>query len=207
MWPQRKLRGNVPTVDAAPTTKPTTRAVPRPQGSKTTTSSGAARSIGPILKAYTSELQRLETGERFPEREATPIASPALFPACSDAFATNLQAFAEAHGAPWIRVERGERKEERMKRSSPPPSRCGAPDLVLSGSPKARTNAWKGTGHAVDQGGFTFVFARVSVTSTPTTLTSGTPTWDRRSCLWAVSRGAAACTASATSGSWRSLRR
>ncbi len=67
------------------------------------------------LNAYIPELQRPETVKRFLEREVTPIASPALFQARSDAFVKELHAYADGHGAPWIVFERGERKEDRMK--------------------------------------------------------------------------------------------
>ena len=65
------------------------------------------------LNAYIPELQRPETVKRFLEREATPIASPALFRQRSERFITDLRAYAEARGAPWLTFERGERKEEK----------------------------------------------------------------------------------------------
>ena len=67
------------------------------------------------LNAYVPELQRPEQVRRFLERPATPIASPALFRQRSERFVRELRAHAEAHGAPWIAFERGERKEERMR--------------------------------------------------------------------------------------------
>jgi len=115
------------------------------------------------LDAYIPELQRPETVKRFLEREATPIASPALFRARSDAFVANLHAYAEAHGAPWILFERGERKEDRMKPLFAAAEACGVPGLVAVGVAQERTSGWKGTRRSLDRGGFTFDFSRVSV--------------------------------------------
>ena len=58
------------------------------------------------LNAYIPERQRPESVKRFLERERTPIASPALFQARSDAFVKALHAYADRHGAPWIVFER-----------------------------------------------------------------------------------------------------
>ncbi len=97
------------------------------------------------LNACVPELQRPETGKRFLEREATPVASPALFRARSDAFVTNLRACAEVHGAPWILSERGERKKDRMKPLFAAAEARSAPGLVAVGVAQERTSGWKGT--------------------------------------------------------------
>ena len=115
------------------------------------------------LNAYIPELQRPELVKRFLEREATPIASPALFQARSTAFVKNLRAYAEAHGAPWILFERGERKEDRMKPLFAAAEQRLLPGLVAIGVAQERTTGWKGTKRLLDRGGFTFGFSRVSV--------------------------------------------
>ncbi len=115
------------------------------------------------LNAYIPELQRPETVKRFLERERTPIASPALFQARSDAFVKDLRAYAEAHGAPWITFERGERKEDRMKPLFAAAEQRLLPGLVAVGVAQERSSGWKGAKRALDRGGFTFGFSRVSV--------------------------------------------
>lgn len=115
------------------------------------------------LNAYIPELQRPELVKRFLEREATPIASPALFRTRSDAFAKNLRAYAEVHGAAWVTFERGERKEDRMKPLFAAAEQRLLPGLVAVGVAQERTTGWKGTKRPLDRGGFTFGFSRVSV--------------------------------------------
>ena len=115
------------------------------------------------LNAYIPELQRPPLVKRFLEREATPIASPALFQARSDAFVKDLRAYAQAHGAPWIVFERGERKEDRMRPLSEAAEQRLLPGLVAVGVAQERTTGWKGTKQALDRGGWTFGFSRVSV--------------------------------------------
>lgn len=115
------------------------------------------------LNAYVPELQRPELVKRFLEREATPIASPALFRIRSDAFVKNLRAYAEAHAAPWIVFERGERKQDRMQPLFAAAETRLLPGLVAVGVAQERTTGWKGTKAALDHGGFTFGFSRVSV--------------------------------------------
>lgn len=115
------------------------------------------------LNAYIPELQRAELVKRFLEREATPIASPALFQRRSEAFVANLRAYAEARGAPWIVFERGERKEDRMKPLFAAAEARGMPGLVAVGVAQERTSGWKGTKRPLDRGGLTFGFSRVSV--------------------------------------------
>ena len=115
------------------------------------------------LNAYVPELQRPELVKRFLERDATPIASPALFRTRSEAFVTSLRAYAEAHGAPWILFERGERKEDRMKPLFAAAEQRLLPGLVAVGVAQERTSGWKGTKRPLDRGGFTFGFSRVSV--------------------------------------------
>ncbi len=115
------------------------------------------------LNAYIPELQRPEFVKRFLERERTPIASPALFQARSDAFVRSLRAYAEFHGAPWITFERGERKEDRMKPLFAAAEQRLLPGLVAVGVAQERTSGWKGTKRPLDRGGFTFGFSRVSV--------------------------------------------
>lgn len=115
------------------------------------------------LNAYIPELQRPELVKRFLEREATPIASPALFQARSNLFVKNLRAYAEAHDAPWIVFERGERKEDRLKPLFAAAEARGLPGLVAVGVAQERTSGWKGTKRSLDRGGFTFGFSRVSV--------------------------------------------
>lgn len=115
------------------------------------------------LNAYIPELQRPEQITRFLEREATPIASPALFRRRSEAFVTGLRAYAGAHDAPWILFERGERKEDRMKPLFAAAEARGVPGLVAVGVAQERTSGWKGTKRPLDRGGFTFGFSRVSV--------------------------------------------
>jgi len=115
------------------------------------------------LNAYIPELQRPELVKRFLEREATPIASPALFRIRSDAFAKDLRAYAEVHGAAWVTFERGERKEDRMKPLFAAAEQRLLPRLVAVGVAQERTTGWKGTKRPLDRGGFTFGFSRVSV--------------------------------------------
>lgn len=115
------------------------------------------------LNAYIPELQRPPLVKRFLEREATPIASPALFQARSDAFVKNLRAYAQAHDAPWIVFERGERKEDRMRPLFEAAEQRLLPGLVAVGVAQERTTGWKGTKQALDRGGWTFGFSRVSV--------------------------------------------
>jgi hypothetical protein len=115
------------------------------------------------LNAYIPELQRPPLVKRFLEREATPIASPALFQARSDAFVKDLRAYAQAHGAPWITFERGERKEERMRPLFEAAEQRILPGLVAVGVAQERTTGWKGTKRPLDRGGWTFGFSRVSV--------------------------------------------
>ena len=115
------------------------------------------------LNAYIPELQRPELVKRFLEREATPIASPALYQTRSNAFAKNLRAYAEAHDAPWVLFERGERKEDRLKPIFAAAEARGVPGLVAVGVAQERTSGWKGIKQALDRGGFTFGFSRVSV--------------------------------------------
>jgi len=115
------------------------------------------------LNAYIPELQRPELVKRFLEREATPIASPALFQTRSTAFVKNLRAYAGAHDAPWVLFERGERKEDRMKPLFAAAEARGVPGLVAVGVAQERTSGWKGTKRPLDRGGFTFGFSRVSV--------------------------------------------
>lgn len=115
------------------------------------------------LNAYIPELQRPPLVKRFLEREATPIASPALFQARSDAFVKDLRAYAQAHGAPWVTFERGERKEERMRPLFEAAQQRLLPGLVAVGVAQERTSGWKGTKRALDRGGWTFGFSRVSV--------------------------------------------
>lgn len=115
------------------------------------------------LNAYIPELQRPELVKRFLEREATPIASPALFRTRSDAFAKDLRAYAEVHGAAWVTFERGERKEDRMKPLFAAAEQRLLPGLVAVGVAQERTTGWKGTKRPLDRGGFTFGFSRVSV--------------------------------------------
>lgn len=95
-------------------------------------------------RAYSPELQRPELVKPFLEREATPIALPALLRARSDAFVKDLRAFAEAHGAPWITFERGERKEDRMKPLFAAAEVRGVLGLVALGVAQERTSGWKG---------------------------------------------------------------
>jgi hypothetical protein len=115
------------------------------------------------LNAYIPELQRPEQVRRFLERETTPIASPALFRLRSEAFVRELRACAEGQGAPWIVFERGERKEDRMRPLLEAAAERVAPGLVAVGVAQERTTAWKGAKRALDRGGFTFGFSRVSV--------------------------------------------
>src|SRR3989304_1711102 len=112
------------------------------------------------LNAYIPELQRPELVKRFLEREATPIASPALFQTRSTAFVKNLRAYAGAHDAPWVLFERGERKEDRMKPLFAAAEARGVPGLVAVGVAQERTSGWKGTKRPLDRGGFTFGFSR-----------------------------------------------
>jgi hypothetical protein len=115
------------------------------------------------LNAYIPELQRPETVKRFLERETTPIASPALFRQRTERFIADLRAHAEAHGAPWITFERGERKEDRMRPLLDAASQRLLPGLVAVGVAQERTTGWKGARRPLDRGGFTFGFSRVSV--------------------------------------------
>lgn len=115
------------------------------------------------LNAYIPELQRPETVRRFLERERTPIASPVLFQARSQAFVRDLRTYAEAHGAPWIAFERGERKEDRIRPLFEAAEQRLMPGLVAVGVAQERTTGWKGTKRALDRGGWTFGFSRVSV--------------------------------------------
>lgn len=115
------------------------------------------------LNAYIPQLQRPESVKRFLERERTPIASPALFQARSDAFVKELHVYAEGHGAPWIVFERGERKEDHMKPLFAVAEARLLPGLVAVGVAQERTTGWKGTKRPLDRGGFTFGFSRVSL--------------------------------------------
>jgi len=115
------------------------------------------------LNAYIPELQRPETVKRFLERERTPIASPALFQVRSEVFVRDLRAYAEAHDAPWITFERGGRKEDRIKPLFDAAERRLLPGLVAVGVAQERTTGWRGTKRALDRGGWTFGFSRVSV--------------------------------------------
>ncbi|MFV2064467.1 MAG: hypothetical protein ACC726_13305, partial [Chloroflexota bacterium] len=115
------------------------------------------------LNAYIPELQRPESVKRFLEREATPIASPALFRARSEAYVKDLRAYAEAHDAPWITFGRRERKEDRMKPLFTTAEELGRSGLVAVGVAQERTTGWKGAKRPLDRGGFTFGFSRVSV--------------------------------------------
>lgn len=103
------------------------------------------------LNAYIPELQRPELVKRFLEREATPIASPALFQTRSTAFVKNLRAYAEAHDAPWVLFERRERKEDRMKPLLVGAEAGGVPGLVAVGVAQEWTSGW--TSNDVPTGG------------------------------------------------------
>jgi hypothetical protein len=115
------------------------------------------------LNAYIPELQRPELVKRFLERVATPIASPALFRQRSEHFVADLRAYAEAHGAPWISFERGERKEDRMRPLLEGAASRLLPGLVAVGVAQERTTGWRGTKRPLERGGFTFGFSRTSV--------------------------------------------
>jgi hypothetical protein len=115
------------------------------------------------LNAYIPQLQRPDQVARFLKREATPIASPALFRRRGEAFISQLRAYADAHGAPWLVFERGERKEDRLKPLFAAAESRGIPGLVAVGVAQERTTGWKGTRRALDRGGVTFGFTRVSV--------------------------------------------
>jgi hypothetical protein len=115
------------------------------------------------LNAYIPELQRPETVRRFLERETTPIASPVLFRRRTERFVADLRAYAEAHGAPWIAFERGERKEDRMRPLLEAASERLLPGLVAVGVAQERTTGWRGTKRPLDRGGWTFAFSRMSV--------------------------------------------
>jgi hypothetical protein len=114
------------------------------------------------LNAYVPELQRPELIGRFLARAATPIASPALFRARTEAFVRNLRAYAAARGAPWIVFQRGERKEDRLKPLFAQAEARGMPGLVAVGVAQERTTSWKGTKRRLPRGGVAFGFSRVS---------------------------------------------
>jgi hypothetical protein len=153
------------------------------------------------LNAYIPELQRPPLVKRFLEREATPIASPALFQARSDAFVKDLRAYAQAHGAPWIVFERGERKEDRMRPLSEAAEQRLLPGLVAVGVAQERTTGWKGTKQALDRAAGRSASPGSASTSTSTTAICGTPTGARRSSISAaMRRGAAGSGSTATTG-------
>ena len=115
------------------------------------------------LNAYIPELQRPESVKRFLEREATPLASPALFRQRSEAYVRDLHAYAEAHGAAWISFERGERKEDRMRPLLEAAAERLLPGLVAVGVAQERTTGWKGAKRPLERGGWAFGFSRISV--------------------------------------------
>ena len=115
------------------------------------------------LNAYIPELQRPEQVRRFLEREATPIASPALFRQRSERFLADLRAYAGAHDAPWVTFERGERKEDRMRPLLEAAAGRGLSGLVAVGVAQERTTGWRGAKRPLERGGFAFAFSRMSV--------------------------------------------
>jgi len=115
------------------------------------------------LNVYIPDLQRPDQVNRFLERADTPIASPALLRRRSQAFTVALRAYADAHGAPWICFQRGERKEDRLKPLFAAAEQANRPGLVAVGVAQERTTGWKGVKRCLERGGLTFSFSRVSV--------------------------------------------
>ncbi len=73
-----------------------------------------------------------------------PIASPALFERRSRAFTSALHEYAEARGLPWIRFEKAERKEDRMRPYLRAAAESGTPGLVAVGVAQEHASAWAG---------------------------------------------------------------
>ncbi len=70
-----------------------------------------------------------------------PIASPALFERRSRAFTSALHEYAETRELPWIRFDKGERKEDRMRPYLRAAMAAGAFGLVAVGVARSRGRA------------------------------------------------------------------
>lgn len=115
-----------------------------------------------FLNLYLPKLQRPEQVLHFLRTPETPIPSPVLFQRRSDAFVRALRTYAEAHGAPWLHFERGERKEERMRpylQAAEHEERSG---LVAVGVAQERSFGWGFTKTPTERG-TDFGFVRRSV--------------------------------------------
>ncbi len=115
------------------------------------------------LNAYVPQLQRPPLVRRFLEREGTPIASPALFEQRTKRFVAELRAYAHAHGAQWIILKRGERKEEQWRPLCLRAEAEGRFGLVAVGVAQERVWAWRATKAVLPRGGVAFDFRRESV--------------------------------------------
>src|SRR6266542_1176657 len=115
------------------------------------------------LNAYVPQLQRPPLVARFLEREATPIASPALFERRSKRFVQELRAYAAAHGAPWMTLKRGERKEEQWRPLCLAAEAAGRTGLVAVGVIQERVRAWRAAKSVRPGGAVHFDFTRGSV--------------------------------------------
>jgi hypothetical protein len=73
-----------------------------------------------------------------------PVISPALFERRSRAFTTALHEYAEDKGLPWVRFERGERKEDRMWPYLQAAAESGTAGLVAVGVAQERSSTWAG---------------------------------------------------------------
>lgn len=115
------------------------------------------------LNAYVPQLQRPPLVRRFLERERTPIASPALFEQRTRRFVAELRAYARDHGAQWITLERGQRKEEQWRPLCLAAEAEGRFGLVAVGVAQERVWAWRATKEVLPRGGVAFDFRRESV--------------------------------------------
>lgn len=115
------------------------------------------------LNAYVPQLQRPPLVRQFLERDGSPIASPALFEPRTGPFVRALKAYAASHGAQWLTLTRGERKEEQWRPLCLAAEAHGQFGLVAVGVIQERVSAWHGAKKVLPRGGVTFDFRRESV--------------------------------------------
>ncbi|TAK33186.1 MAG: hypothetical protein EPO40_00785 [Myxococcaceae bacterium] len=115
------------------------------------------------LNAYVPRLQRAPLVRRFLEHSGSPIASPALFAQRTKRFVAELRAYATAHGAPWIALQRHERKEEQWRPLCLAAEAAGRSGLVAVGVIQERVRAWRAAKRMLPRGGVAFDFSRGSV--------------------------------------------
>ena len=115
------------------------------------------------LNAYVPRLQSTGGVVSFLTHRGQTIPSPALFGKITDAFKTELRAWAERGGIPWIEFQKGARKDDVVQPYRERFAASGGTDgVVLVGVAQERASAWRATkqvtGRAVH-----FTYMRTSV--------------------------------------------